>query len=77
MVVSIYGITKFCQQFGSKLLQQIRKTLLLKGSVFKTVMCLLKASIHMFCRLPGTVSELEIKFTLKDKKITSEYYRAL
>jgi hypothetical protein len=71
MVVSIYDITIFCQQFGRNLLQQIRKTFLLKGTVFKTAMCLLKAPIHIFYRLSGAVFDLEIKFNLKEKKITS------
>jgi hypothetical protein len=71
MVVSIYDITILCQQFGSNRLQQIRKSFLLRGSVFKTALCLLNASIHMFYRLPGAVFDLEIKFNLKDKKITS------
>jgi len=71
MVVSIYDIKILCQKFGSSLLQQIRRTFLLRGSVFKTALCLLNASIYMFCRLPEAVFDLEIKFHLKDKEIAS------
>jgi len=71
MVVSIYDITILCQQCGRNLLQQTRKTFLLWGSVSKTALCLLNASIHMFCHLPEAVFDLEIKFNLKDKEITS------
>jgi hypothetical protein len=67
MVVSIYDITILCQQFVRNLLQQYAKPFC---SVDKTALCLLSASIHVFYHLPGAVFDLEIKFNLKEKKIT-------